>query len=224
MPAVPVMIQALLAHSAFNIEKTRSLHSVYLSGTLVQLSLVELCKTRLDAKYAIPTFGMTEGVDAILWPAGIEPKVHESHCGLGTVAPGAKIRVCPPGSRSPVRRGELGELHVSNPRMIKGYINVKSESFYTGEDGKTAWFVTGDQAMMDDEGVVYIMGRYKDLIIRGGENISAAAVESCMGKMNGVAVSSSHRFWLRQICLASNVLCGGIPFKVALYKYRENWS
>ena len=159
MPAVPVMIQALLAHPAFSIEKTRSLHSVYLSSTLVQLSLVELCKTRLDAKYAIPTFGMTEGVDAFLWLAGIEPKVHESHCGLGTVAPGAKIRVCPPGSRSPVRRGALGELHVNNPRMIKGYINVKSESFYTGEDGKTAWFVTGDQAMMDDEGVVYIMGR-----------------------------------------------------------------
>ena len=181
MPAVPVMIQALLAHSAFNIEKTRSLHLVYLSDTLVQPSLVKLCKSRLGAKYAIPTFGMTEGVDAFLWPTGIEPKVHEGHCGLGTVPPGAKIRICPPSSRSPVRMGELGESHVSNPRTIKGYINVKSESFYTGEDGKTTWFVTGDQAMMDDEGVVYIMGRYKDLIIRGGENISAAAVESCMG-------------------------------------------
>ena len=162
---------------------------------------------------------MTEGVDAFLWPAGVEPKVHDGHCGLGTVAPGAKVRFCSPNSTNPVQRGELGELHVSNPRGIKGYINVESESFYN--DGETHWLITGDQAMMDDEGVVYIMGRYKDIIIRGGESISAAAVETCMGKMKGVLVSSSRPLRIHIISPESSSMCDGAPFEPFLREIRS---
>ena len=66
MPAVPAMIQALLANPGFDINKTRSLHSVCLSGALVRLLSVEMCKTGFGTEPAIPTFGMTEGVNAFL--------------------------------------------------------------------------------------------------------------------------------------------------------------
>ena len=124
------------------------------------------------------------------------------------VAPRAKIRIYPPNSRKLIQRGELGELHVSNPRIIEGYINVESGSFY--EEEKTIWLITGDQAMMDDEGVVYIMGRYKDIIIRAGEKISEAAAEACMGRMKGVTVSSSCSLGIFQFCFALCSAYGGI--------------
>ena len=107
-------------YASFDIEKTRSLHSVYLSGAFIHPLLVEICKTTFGAKYAIPTFGMTEGVDAFSWPVGCETKMNDSHCGLGKFMPGAKIRICPTGSRDPVKSDELGELHASSPWMIRG--------------------------------------------------------------------------------------------------------
>ena len=64
--------------------------------------------------------------------------------------------------------------------------------------------------MMDDEGMVYIMGRYKDLIICGEENISAAAVEACLGNLKGVTVRFLRSFHLHQIRLGSSLTNGGI--------------
>ena len=72
--------------------------------------------------------------------------------------------------------------------MIKGYIGVSSESSYAAEDGIT-WFVTGGQVVMDKE---HTIGKYKDLVFLGEENTSAAAVEICLGKVQGVTVSHLH--------------------------------
>jgi len=107
---------------------------------------------------------------------------------VGTVVSGAKVRICAPGSYVPLRRGEVGELHQGGLPVFSGYLDNPHESCYQEDD--INFIATGDQAYMDDNGHVYLLGRYKDLIIRGGENISPAKIEHCLAKTPGVIVGS----------------------------------
>ena len=73
--------------------------------------------------------------------------------------------------------------------MINSYLGgVSPESFYKDDSG-VQWFKSGDQARMDANGAIFLMGRYKDIIIRGGENIAPAAIEVILNKFLGVEVS-----------------------------------
>jgi fatty-acyl-CoA synthase len=83
-----------------------------------------------------------------------------------------------------VAEGETGELIISGPTVCSGYWNNPEATADALTDG---WFHTGDMARKDDEGYYYIAGRYKDMIISGGENIYAAEVEAVFREHPGVA-------------------------------------
>jgi acyl-CoA synthetase (AMP-forming)/AMP-acid ligase II len=90
-----------------------------------------------------------------------------------------------------LKRNVAGELHIGGTAVITGYLDgADPEAFYTDEYG--SWLRTGDQATIDENGVVSIHGRYKDLIIRGGKNISPAKIEQCLGQIPGLFVSDSN--------------------------------
>jgi fatty-acyl-CoA synthase len=74
-----------------------------------------------------------------------------------------------------VKPGDTGELLIQGPHVSLGYWNNPEATREALVDG---WFHTGDMAHQDDEGFFYIVGRYKDMIISGGENIYAAEVEA----------------------------------------------
>ena len=73
--------------------------------------------------------------------------------------------------------GEVGELIIRGPQVMKGYWNAKEETTRTLKDG---WFYTGDMAQVDEEGYFYIMDRKKDIIIAGGFNIYPREVEEVL--------------------------------------------
>ncbi len=73
--------------------------------------------------------------------------------------------------------GEIGELAVKGPQVMKGYWNREEQTADTIKDG---WLMTGDMAMMDDDGFFYIMDRKKDMIIAGGFNIFPREVEEAL--------------------------------------------
>jgi fatty-acyl-CoA synthase len=81
--------------------------------------------------------------------------------------------VSPDGREVPV--GETGELLIRGPHVCAGYWN---NPVATAESLRDGWFHTGDMARMDEEGYYYIVGRFKDMIISGGENVYAAEVEA----------------------------------------------
>lgn len=114
----------------------------------------------------------------------------------GIVVDGVKIRICAPGGTELLPRGEAGELQQAGPQLIDGYFGAKNEDdFFLDPRTGERWFRTGDQAVMDKDGNVSITGRYKDMIIRGGENISPAAIEKVIYKTKGLNV----RFFRRLI-------------------------
>ena len=86
---------------------------------------------------------------------------------------GAVIQVADPASGRPLPAGERGEVLVRGPELFVGY----GDDAQTGDAVRRGWFATGDLGTLDDDGWLTIVGRLKELIIRGGENIASAEVE-----------------------------------------------
>ncbi len=178
MSAVPTLVKALLNNPEFPGKEKLKLRFITIGGTVITPEDIRLCKQGLGAEDAVQVYGMSEGAPVVSWCRTDEMLKERDgfHEGVGKVLPGMNVRVCMPGGRDVVRTGEVGELHVGGPGIIKGYLGgVDEGAFYEDEGGN--WLVTGDQARLDEDGVVYLMGRYKDLIIRGGENIYPKEIE-----------------------------------------------
>ena len=103
---------------------------------------------------------------------------------VGQPMPGMEIRIVNE-SRQPLPVGSVGELACRSESLMMG--------FY-GDDGnrnavvdEQGWFYTGDMAVMDKKGYLRIVGRKKDMIIRGGQNIYPARIENTLAEMEGVS-------------------------------------
>ena len=159
-----------------------------LGGTIVSPSIVAATTNPelLGASEVVAGFGMTEGLPICCSSSKQGMKVDRGAVGLGRALPGVRVRICQTGSRRVLARCERGELHFSGGMVITGYLFGDNHCFYDDEFGH--WIATGDEAMIDQEGNIFIFGRYKDIIIRGGENLSPALIENCLGKA-GILVS-----------------------------------
>ncbi|KAL7923277.1 hypothetical protein ACQKWADRAFT_320266 [Trichoderma austrokoningii] len=184
MSATPTLVKALLSHGSFPSPRELNLSIVSISGTMVGPEHVRLCKDGLGCRDAIQAYGMSEGAPIISWSRQDQMLVDGYHPGVGKVLAGAAVRICRHGGREILSRMEVGELHISGSSVIHGYFGSVGDDegrFYNDKSGR--WLKTGDQAMIDEQGVVYLLGRYNDLIIRGGENINPWKIESALSEI-----------------------------------------
>jgi acyl-CoA synthetase (AMP-forming)/AMP-acid ligase II len=187
---VPTTLQALLDYNRTSDHRFDSLRQVDLGGALVSLKHLKQCIYSLGAKKVGTSFGMTEGS-----PLRATPVSHPNELirGGGSVIAGkplreARVRICAPGSSIPLPRGQYGELPQSGPQVIKSYLGKGNAVDFYEDEKENTWFRTGDQAVMNDDCSVSIVGRYKDRIIRGGENISPLSIERVLNTIDGVDV------------------------------------
>ncbi|KAF4466112.1 Acyl- synthetase family member 2 mitochondrial [Fusarium albosuccineum] len=190
------------------------LQDVCLSGSSVTPENIRQVFTKLGSNGVSTGFGMTEG--SPIWTASKkngEDLIAGSSVISGPASRGACVRICAPGSRTPLPVGQLGEIHQTGPGTIKSYLGMEkaAEQFYEDEQGRT-WFVTGDQALMHPDGRFSVTGRYKDMIIRGGENIAPAAIE---------AIISQHCNIQGYVVGAPDAIAGEIPVLVLPDKQGE---
>ncbi|RMF70131.1 MAG: long-chain fatty acid--CoA ligase, partial [Calditrichaeota bacterium] len=102
---------------------------------------------------------------------------------IGLPVPNTDARVVDPETRKTLPVGEVGELAVRGPQVMRGYWNMEQETRDVLKDG---WLFTGDIARMDEEGYFYIVDRKKDMIIAGGFNIFPREVEEVLYEHPGV--------------------------------------
>lgn len=130
----------------------------------------------------------------------------------GRPVPGVEVRVVDPVTREPLPVGEVGEAASRGPQVFCGYLDDPAlTAAVLDADG---WYYSGDLARLDADGYLRIVGRAKDVIIRGGENISAAEVEQvlreCPGVRDAAAVAMPDRRLGECVC-AYLVLEPGVP-------------
>ncbi len=101
----------------------------------------------------------------------------------GVAPPNVEVMIADEGGRE-VPRGTIGEIVVRGPIVMQGYWNKPEE---TAKALRGGWLHTGDAAIMDEEGLIYIVDRLKDMIISGGENIYSTEVENAISVMPEVA-------------------------------------
>jgi acyl-CoA synthetase (AMP-forming)/AMP-acid ligase II len=137
---------------------------------------------RLEKVYDAPVleaYGMTEASHQMT-SNPLPPQPH--HGGSVGIPAGAQVRIVDKAGRQ-VPRGQAGEVAVAGPGLTPGYLNdpqANAESFFGG------WFRTGDRGLLS-EGYLRLEGRIKELIIRGGENISPGEVEDVLKAHPAVA-------------------------------------
>ncbi len=173
--AVPTMVSRLLDHPDVATRDVSSLQSISIGGAPVHRELMERIRTSLPSvSPRIPTgYGLTENGGQATAAAGSEDVSQ-----LGSTG-----RPFPCVEISFLTHPEFpdGEILLRSPTQMVGYFGI-DESPIDGE----GWLHTGDLGRLDDKGNLWITGRCKDMIIRGGENIAPVAVERALMAVPGV--------------------------------------
>jgi fatty-acyl-CoA synthase len=119
-------------------------------------------------------FGMTE-TSPVTTFVRLDDTLEHRCATVGQAMPHTEIRIADPATGATLPRGEPGEFHARGYPVMRGYWNDVERTAQAIDSGR--WMHTGDLATMDDDGYVRIVGRIKDLVIRGGENVYPREVE-----------------------------------------------
>ena len=180
---VPTMVIALMAVKEATGKDLPHLQSIMVGGAVVLPHTLKQCLEDLGAEQFENAYGMTDGV-YLTMGAQKDPNTYISgeSVAVGKVLPGSSVKIAAQDGIDAIPRNELGELHYSGALNCDGYVGMGlTDDWYTDKKGKR-WFKTGDQARMDDQGRIFIIGRYKDMVIRGGKNLACTAMEGNVNK------------------------------------------
>jgi steroid-24-oyl-CoA synthetase len=172
--AVPMMSREMMLHPDFSKRDTSSLKSMGGGGAAVQPDLTK--KMHETMKNAAPNagYGMTETCGIISALGG--RYLVDRPTSVGRAMPTYEAK-CVDGKGNVVPAGEPGELLVRGACVIKGYLNRPEATAETIVEG---WLHTGDIAFMDADGFIHLVDRAKEMVLRGGENVYCAEVESAI--------------------------------------------
>jgi len=183
--AVPAMLIALLNNPRFTAGEfdTSSLRYVTSGGASVPVVLMEQVKEKMGADASI-VFGMTEASPTITQTIPTDSfELKSATVGLPTAH--AEVKIINPATGEAVGFGERGELLTRGYLVMKGYYNMPEKTAEAIDP--EGWLHTGDLATMNPQGYINIVGRVKDMIIRGGENMYPAEIEEFLMRHPKVA-------------------------------------
>ena len=178
---VPTMSQDLISHPDFDKYDTSSLKNVGGGGAPMAPELVRKIEGSFAGK-ASPQlgYGLTETNG--YGPGNTGPDYMEKPSSTGRVVPIMQVKIVDPND-SEQPNGEVGEVCLAGPMLIRGYWN-RPEA--TAETIRNGWLHTGDLGYLDDEGFLYVVDRIKDMVLRGGENVYCSEVEAAIFEHDGI--------------------------------------
>ncbi|HVB74587.1 MAG TPA: AMP-binding protein [Ktedonobacteraceae bacterium] len=174
--AVPTMLIAMLQHPEFEKYRPTSLKIVTSGGAPVPVAVMEQVKERMGADVAI-VFGQTESNGGLTYTVPSDSFERKSAT-VGIPYPHEDVKIINPVTGEVAPCGEKGELCCRGFLVMAGYYNMPEKTAETID--AQGWLHTGDLATMDAQGYVNIVGRLKEMVIRGGENIFPREIEELM--------------------------------------------
>jgi fatty-acyl-CoA synthase len=171
---VPTMFIAQLGHERFSEFDLSSLRTGIMAGSPCPIEVMKRVNDEMGIQEISIAFGMTETSPASTFVR--RDDTLERRCAtVGQVMPHTEIKIVDPGAGRTVPRGEAGEFCARGYLVMRGYWNDAERTAEAIDAG--GWMHTGDLATMDGDGYVKIVGRIKDMVIRGGENLYPREIE-----------------------------------------------
>ena len=171
---VPTMFIAQLNHDDFASTDFSSLRTGVMAGSPCPVEVMKQVRERMNVTEITICYGMTE-TSPVSTQTRVDDPVEKRVGSVGRIHPHVEIKVIDPENGRIVPRGASGELCTRGYVVMLGYWNETEATAAAIDEAR--WMHSGDLAMMDDEGYLRIVGRIKDMIIRGGENIYPREVE-----------------------------------------------
>ena len=189
---VPTMLKQLLDHPEFDRHDLSSLRVVTYGGASMPPSLIERALPLLPGVQFINAFGQTETGSTIAMvppedhvlsgPPELVEKRRKRLSSIGRPLPDVEVRIVQEDGQD-LPLGETGEIVARGPRLMRGYWGQPDATADTVHDG---WLYTGDLGYQDEDGYIYLSGRAKDFIKRGGEMVAPEEVEHILHACPGV--------------------------------------
>lgn len=171
---VPTMFIAELADENFDSFDLTSLRTGIMAGSPCPIDVMKQVMDKMHMDQVTIAYGMTETSPVSTQTATDDP-VDKRVGTVGRVHPHVEVKVVDPESGEVVERGESGELCTRGYSVMQGYWEDPERTAESID--AQGWMHTGDLAVMDDDGYLNIVGRIKDMIIRGGENVYPRELE-----------------------------------------------
>src|SRR5947209_8531378 len=171
---VPTMFIAQLDHPDFASYELTSLRTGIMAGSPCPVEVMKQVVSTMHMPEVTICYGMTE-TSPVSTQTGADDALDKRVSSVGRVHPHVEVKIADPGSGATVPRGQAGELLTRGYSVMLGYWE-EPERTAEAVDGRR-WMHTGDLATMDEDGYVNIVGRIKDMIIRGGEDVYPRGVE-----------------------------------------------
>ena len=174
-PAYPPITQAVLTHPAFvetDVTAARAMLNVGPPDLLRQM------QNAMPQVVQLSLYGLTEGGGAITYNRlGDDIDVRTETC--GTPLPGSEVRIVDPDTGEEPRPGDEGEILIRGVSVCEGYYRDPGKTAAQFDAG--GWFHTGDRGSLDAGGRLRFLGRLKDMLKVGGENVAPAEIEAHLG-------------------------------------------
>jgi acyl-CoA synthetase (AMP-forming)/AMP-acid ligase II len=181
-PTFPVITQALIHHPGFGSADLGAVRLVNDTGPPETLRAVQ---EAFAPAPVVTLFGMTEACGGVSW-SGPHDTYEQRMTTGGLPLRGVDVRIVDPETDEEVPVGERGEITFRSPGLFERYHN---DSEKTAETMRGGWFRTGDLGTVDESGRLTFIGRLKDMLKVGGENVAAVEIEAYLGTHPAVLIA-----------------------------------
>jgi fatty-acyl-CoA synthase len=171
---VPTMFIAMIGHPDFARHDLSSLHTGIMAGSVCPVEVMKRCINEMNMSEVAIAYGMTE-TSPVSCQTLVDDDLERRTASIGRAHPHVEVKIVDPETGDVVGRGQPGEFCTRGYSVMLGYWRDDEKTREAVDsDG---WMHTGDLAVMRDDGYLNIVGRIKDMVIRGGENVYPREIE-----------------------------------------------
>ena len=180
---VPTMFIAELTHPMFDMFDMSSLRTGIMAGSTCPIETMKEVMDKMNMTEITSVYGLTESSPGMT-QSSADDSIERKANTVGVAFDDVEVRIIDPDTNIELKPGETGEICCRGYNVMKGYYKMPDKTEEVIDDD--GWLHSGDLATVDEEGYYTIVGRKKDMIIRGGENIYPREIEEFLYTINGI--------------------------------------